>query len=80
MERTSGGGGGVWTTLTESHMMRINGDKPSQDLKITDHTYHLFLSESIPPFSVIPRDEEEWGENLIIFKMTRSQEKLDKYT
>ena len=34
MGRTSRGGGGVWTTLDESHEMRRNGEKLSWDLKM----------------------------------------------
>ena len=34
MERTSRGGGRVWTDLNESHEMRRNGEKFSWDLKI----------------------------------------------
>ena len=34
MERTSRGGGRVWTNLNESHEMRRNGEKFSWDLKV----------------------------------------------
>ena len=34
MERTSRGGGRVWTNLNESHEMRKNGEKFSWDLKV----------------------------------------------
>ena len=34
MERTSHGGGRIWTNLNESHKMRINGEKFSWDLKV----------------------------------------------
>ena len=34
MERTSHGGGGVWTNLTESHEMRRNGENFSWDWKL----------------------------------------------
>ena len=34
MERTSRGGGRVWTNLNESHKMRRNGEKFSWDLKV----------------------------------------------
>ena len=34
MERTSHGGGRVWTNLNESHEMRRNGEKFSWDLKV----------------------------------------------
>ena len=34
MERSSRGGGRVWTNLTESHEMRRNGEKFSWDLKV----------------------------------------------
>ena len=34
MERTSRGGGRVWTNLNESHEIRRNGEKFSLDLKV----------------------------------------------
>ena len=34
MERSSRGGGRVWTNLNESHEMRRNGEKFSWDLKV----------------------------------------------
>ena len=34
MERTSRGGGRVWTNLNESHEMRRNGEKLSWDWKV----------------------------------------------
>ena len=34
MERTSRGGGRVWTNLNETHKMRRNGEKFSWDLKL----------------------------------------------
>ena len=46
MERTSRGGGRVWTNLYESHEMRRNGEKFSWDLKVL----------KIPRGDKIPRD------------------------
>ena len=46
MERTSRGGGRVWTNLNESHEMRRNGEKFSWDLKVL----------KIPRGDEIPRD------------------------
>ena len=46
MERTSRGGGRVWTNLNESHEMRRNGEKFSWDLKVLN----------IPRDDEIPRD------------------------
>ena len=46
MERTSRGGGRVWTDLNESHVMRRNGEKFSWDLKVL----------KIPRGDKIPRD------------------------
>ena len=46
MERTSRGGGRVWTNLNESHEMRRNGEKFSWDLKVL----------KIPRGDKIPRD------------------------
>ena len=46
MERTSRGGGRVWTNLNESHEMRRNGEKFSWDLK----------GLKIPRGDKIPRD------------------------
>ena len=46
MERTSLGGGRVWTNLNESHEMRRNGEKFSWDLKVS----------KIPRDDEVPRD------------------------
>ena len=53
MERTSRGGGRVWTNLNESHEMRRNGEKFSWDLKVL----------KIPRGDKIPRDFSPINDN-----------------